>query len=274
MGCGIVDLSRRRVTNVHTMYSTPMRRVKRRLFMTPSTVVSAPVKRFRSSTGRVRQINKRTAKGPSRRGSLFQQVRSLQRVVKNLAPETKYIDISLANANIPTTGAVTPITAIGQGDTQSTRTGNTINVTDIAIRAAFTPGADIPVTGFARFAIVCDKEQIADTQPAVSDVFSTTVSLELGLPALPNLDNLERFRVLHLSKIYDFRRMQLDTDTTTTAPTHNSYFEWNWKGNIKVSFNGAATSDFEKNNLYFLTLLTGNDIVDLVGVARVGYTDV
>jgi len=254
------------------MYSTP--RAKRRLFFTPLS--SGKRSRFQASssaqskaTGRFALVNRRTTSGPKRTGSLTAQVRSLQRVVKNLCPEQKYADISFTASNIATTGYVAHLTAIAQGDTQSTRTGNTIDVTSVSVRGSFSAAADIALVSYMRIAIVVDKQQIADTTPNVSDVFTSDPVI-----ALPTLANLERFRVLHLSPVYDVRRMSLDTDNVG-PPTQSAYFDYTWKGNIKVSYNGTAATDQNKNNIYFLIL---SDVsaatLDFGGYARIGFTDV
>jgi len=199
-------------------------------------------------------------------------VKSLQRVVRNLAPEIKYLDVDLASSNITTSGTTTQITAVAQGDTQSTRTGNTINVTSVSIIGRWSKAGDTAYSGnaFYRWAVVVDKEQVADTLPAASAIFT-------GSPIgnFPNLDNLERFRILYLSPVFENARMSSDTDATTSVATINSHWKWSWKGNIKVSYNGTAGTDIEKNGIYVVYLSNDTqDTIDVAATARIGYTDV
>lgn len=244
--------------------------VRRRLFVTPSPRKRIRLGTTRTPTGRVRRINKRTTRGPRTRGPLRAQLKSLQSIVKNLAPEIKYADVALTASNIPTTGAVVHITAIAQGDTQSTRTGNTVNVTSLSFRGSFAGATDVSIVSYMRILIVVDKQQVADTSPAAGDIITSANPVN----ALPNLENLERFRILHASGVYDLRRMQLDTDLSN-APTQSAYFDYSWTGNIKVSYNGTATSDIEKNGIYFVIL---SDVAaatsDFGGSCRVAYTDI
>lgn len=215
-------------------------------------------------------MNRRTTGGPKTSGTLRQQVKSLQKVVKRLAPEKKMVDVSLAQANIPNTGAVTHITAVGAGTGQNQRVGNTINVTDITCRGFLTGGTDVDIVSFMRFAIVVDKEQVADTQPTAANIFTSQQAVQ----AFPNLDNLERFRVLWMSSVYDMRMVSLDTDSTV-PPTRSSVVQGSWKGNIKVSFNGTASTDMDKNNIYFVILKElGTETADFSGTARIAFTDV
>jgi len=236
-----------------------------------------PFKRRRlmkSSTSKVRQFNRRTRRGPSTRGPLRSQVKSLQRVVRNLAPEVKYKDTSLALSNVSTAGGIVHITSIDQGDSVLTRTGNTINVTDIACRAVIVNAADNANSDNCRFLVVVDRQQVADTLPAPGDVISDGFFTANPVINLPNVANLERFRILHSSWLYELRRVEPDLVADTFGPpTQSSYYEFNWKGNLKVSYNGTASSDIEKNGIYFIVLTDNANTVDIAGVARVGYTD-
>lgn len=236
---------------------------------------SRPMKRnrFKSATSRVRQFNRRTLKGPTTRGPLRTQVKSLQSVVKKLSPEVKYQETDLTSLNLTTAGAVIHLTGIAQGDTQSTRTGTTVNVHSLAIRGAFNYAADAPATGNCRFLIVKDNQQVGDTTPAASDIIDDTIFTANPVVNLPNELQFGRFTILHSSKLYQLRRVNLNTGTTG-IPTQNSNFEYNWSGNIKVSYNGTAAGDIQKNGIFFviLTDATGNTL-DFSGIARIGYID-
>lgn len=246
---------------------TPRRPVKRKLFFTPRSVKRA---RFTPATA-YRGQNRFTTRGVSKKGGLFQQVKALQTFVNKLKPEIKYVDIDLAQTNIvAATGSATHITGIAQGDTQSTRTGNSVNVLNIKCNVRITRGgATAGVNAGVRFAIVQDKEHVGDTQPTANAVFETVSAFDV----LPDLANLERFRILYLSPYMDGDMMVLGTDDGPATRTNvlNIYKSVN----IKVSFNGTAATDMEKNNLYFITMSTDlGDTLDITGTARVGYTDV
>lgn len=250
------------------MYVTP-RPVKRRLvFDTPATVVSTKRSRFASTaTTAARRFNKRFPRGPRTRGTLYQQVKSLQKVVRDILPELKNASIDLAQTNITSSGAITHLTAISQNTTEVTRIGEDITVTKISIRGALSGQANIdPVTNnvpfYYRFFIVRDKQQVNDTVPAISDIFSSSNPVL----ALPSVSFADRFQFLWLSPVVS--NQQYQTGTRTLIANHD------WFGTIKVGYNGTASTDIQKNGIYFgiLTSDTGS-VVDFTGSARVVFTD-
>lgn len=257
------------------VFATPA--AKRRLFFTPMRSAKRMRTPARTPARQFQTINKRTTRGPSTKGTLTQQVKSLQRVVRNLAPEIKYVDNSVGASNITSGGAVVHLTAIAQGDTQGTRTGNTVYVKSLSIIGRWSRASDVAlgVNNAYRIIVFVDKEQIADTAPSVSDVVAGS-----PIPQFPNLDNLERFRVLYFGPIKEAARMQTDADafvlgTPSTTPTVNMYFKVNLKPNIKVSYNGSASTDIEKNGIYIGFISNDiQDTIDTVATCRVGYTDV
>lgn len=236
---------------------------------------SRPMKwsRFSTPTSRVRQFNRRTLTGPKTRGPLQSQVKSLQSVVKKLAPEIKYDETDISATNITSTGAVVHLTPIAQGDTQDTRTGNTINVVSLAVRGAFVFASDAPVDGSCRILIVKDNQQIADTTPTAQDIIDDSFFTANPVVNLPNDLNFGRFSILYSSKLYVLRRMGLNT-SVFGVPTQSHNFEYNWSGNIKVSYNGNSAGDIQKNGLYFVILSDASgSTLDFAGITRLGYCD-
>lgn len=223
------------------------------------------------AAGAAVRLNKRSRLGLSTAGSLSRQVKSLQKVVKTLTPELKYLDTAMDASNIPGTGSVVHLTGLAQGTGQGNRVGNSVNITSVYCAGFWVRNITDPsINALTRIAIVCDKEQIGDTAPTAADIFSIP-----GEPTFvaPNLSNLERFRILHISHIYDSNMMGLDSDNIALrAPTQQNVFEYMWKGNIKVSFNGTAVTDVEKNNIY-VVYLSNDTVIDFDGTCRIGYTD-
>lgn len=260
------------------MFTTPIRptSAKRRLFMTPMSA-----KRPRFTAGRVasvRKINRYSTRGPKRTGTLTAQVKSLQRIVKNLVPEQKYVDVSVSAAQIPAnTGTVVHLTAVAQGDTQATRTGNVINVTSVSILGQWTRASDTAVNpnGLYQVALVVDKEQTSDTSPTGDTIFQAANPLS----AFPQLNHLERFRIIWMSQIFDATKLVTDSDevvgATSKVPTQTNFYKKFWTGNIKVAYNGSASTDIEKNGIYIVYLSSdGNNTMDGAATARIGFTDV
>lgn len=228
-----------------------------------------------STTSAVAARNRYTTKGPSKAGTLLQQVKSLQRVVKQLQPELKSADVSITSSNIDATnGAVVHMSAIGQGDGQTNRTGNCITVRKIDVGLAvsrnsvYTPNG--PGNTRFRWAVVVDKEQIADTAPVALSVFEfpSTVTVDF-----PQSANLERFRFLYVSPCIDLQQMAFNS--VTAVPQISNCFKYHWSGEIKVGYNGSATTDIEKNGIYIVYITEGtNSELDVTGYSRIQFTDV
>lgn len=245
---------------------------KRRLFFTPRSTA----KRFRPANKTVttwRRGNRLTARGPRKTGSLTQQVRSLQRVVSSLAPEIKNADVDVTSLNITSAGLVVHCSAVAQGDTSSTRTGNTIMVKNVTLVGRWNRSTDVPFNANAYYQVMLlvDKEQSADAAPAVSDITSNADPVF----AMPAITTMERFRILWVSPILSNMQVVTDSDTTANVPTQMPVIRANVTVNTKVSFNGTASTDQEKNAIY-MVLLSGdqNNLIDFVGTCRVAFTDV
>jgi len=208
---------------------------------------------------------------------LRKQLKSLQSVVKKILPEIKYADVALDSTDVTSaTGAVIHLTAVQQSDTATGRTGNTIQVLSISLSGFFlrSTSAYIP-NAMYRFVIVVDKQQVGDSSPTIADVMDYGASNSTRF--LPNVSVLERFRVLYVSKIFDGEMMALQQSLTTSGsgiPTQSTYFQFNKKLNLKVDFNGTATSDIQKNGIYFLLLSNDTaNVVDINGISRIGFVD-
>lgn len=242
---------------MYTPWQGPSARypVKRKLVFTP-----ASAKRFRNTnTSKYSSFNKRTVAGPRTRGSLYSQVKSLQKVVKRISPEIKNLDVTITQANITTSGTITHISAIPGGSGANARVGNTVDLTGLVLRLALSQTSN---GTYQRIYVIQDRQQVADTTPSITDIFSTAVPVN----AQPNSDNIARFSFLWVSPMIE--------GTLVNAAQQKTVFEWSWKGSKKISFNGTASSDIEKNGLYVVTLSdqSGNT-VDVQGTVRLQFTD-
>lgn len=241
------------------MYMTPVKPVKRRLsFTTPQRT---PAKRGRTAPV-FNSVQRRTTAGPSKRGNLTQQVKSLQRVVRNLAPEVKTVEINTNVTNLTSAGSIQHVTAIQQGDDTPERTGNTIDLKEIYMQTSFTVGSEAGAGVSFRIAIVRDTQQINDTTPGVTDVFSSANPLI----AMPNIANRERFKFMYLSAIIPI--------PLTTLGGMGINHKFDWKGNYKVHYNGTATTDISKGGIYILFLTdSGSNTMDFVSRVRLTFSD-
>lgn len=235
-------------------------------------------RRVVTQAAKVNQSNRTLAVLPKARGTLRQQVASIRRSLRVLAPERKFIDVDCTASNIASPGTVIHVTKIAQGDTVADRTGNGVKLQLLSLRGRIsTPIDTIPGTtptrnSYYRVALVQDKQQIADTSPGLTDIFnpSNPVTVQLAVTAL------KRFRVLWMSNVFDPRMLLMATslENTSACPTQMTTFEYNWTGNQEIRFNGTATSDIEKNGVYLIYFSDdANSTLDIGASVRLGFTD-
>jgi len=232
---------------------TPYRTPKRARFMkTPRTPAAS-----------LKVLNRRQTRAPSAKGTVKQQLASLRRAVKHLAPELKLTDLNLAQTNVSSSGTIQHVSNVAQGTDSNQRVGNSINVRNISLHVTLTPGTETSTTCHYRYALVQDKQQIADTAPGVSDVFTTT-DPKVTMPAQ---GSRERFNILWMTKPFSI------TELTTGSRPYTR--EWTWSGSITIDYNSSAQTDQQKNALYFIILTdSGASTVDFTGTMRLQYTDV
>lgn len=262
---------------VFTMY-TPRYPVKRRLFATP-----ASAKRFRSTPAAFtpgatdstvlsahRTFNKTTGRAPRRSGTLKQQVRSLQTWVKKHNPEVKYKDVTCSVSNVTSAGSAVLVSDTSQGSTGVTRTGSEINITSIAVRCNLVATTDSTSRFHHRVVLVLDKDSNGAV-PTAANIFTDGVYTGSPISLLPNLTNLERFKILAVSELKD-NAMGFNANVDTGA-TQSNVVELNWRGNYKVVYQPASNSAI-KNAIWLFYLTTSSaDTVDWTGVARVAFND-
>jgi len=141
---------------------------------------------------------------------------------------------------VGTTATVLHITAIDQGDTDANRTGFAIlsKYLHIKFHVAQDPTATISIL---RIVVVQDKQQIGDTTPAYTDVFTTASTMAHRSNATTG-----RFSVL-LDK----------TLSLNDVATETMYFDFkhSFAGkNNHIRYNGTAATDIQKNGIYLMML--------------------
>lgn len=237
-------------------------------------VVTRFPKRVRlTAAAKYNRSNRTLSRTSSRRGSIRQQVGSIHKALRTIAPEVKYLDVAVSSTNIATPGAIVHCTAIAQGDLLGNRTGEGIKLQSISLHGSWTmPVATTPTANaYIRVVIFVDKQQVADTTPGVTTVFSPTGPQEMQL----NTTALKRFRILYASPVLDLRRLAAATAlSTTVVPTQSPLFSFDWSGNMEVRFNGANTTDIEKNGVYVAYLSDdANNTIDTSVTCRLGFID-
>jgi len=253
-------------------WETPSRSAQRRRTSAPGSSVANTADYVAMRAARL--SNKFSVAAPSTRGTLKQQVKALQSWTRKQSPELKFLDTTLAVANMPITGSVLNIVGIAQGTNSSDRIGDTVNVTSVAIKGQLGPDTDSFSRFYHRVLIVLDKQAVSDTLPTAANIISDAVTTADPIICLPNPQNTERFTILWMSELFDNGLGCGQNSFNDVSFQQSGAFEGTWSGNVKVSYNGTAGTDFQKNAIYVVHLTNSTAAtMDWTGVARVTYTD-
>jgi len=200
--------------------------------------------RRRYGRRRVRRFRRRGARGGMPRLSNLQRAlwmaklawRGVRAIRGLVNAEKHFTDTSFSTA-ISNSGAITHLSAVAQGDTNATRTGNSIFSRMIFAQGVFTLNTSAD-EDTVRVIVFSDKQQIGDTTPAVTDVL-TSASINSPL----NVTTLGRFQILK-----EFRR------TFTSAGVNRGTYKFAIPMRHHVRYNGTASSDVQKGGLFVLLI--------------------
>lgn len=150
---------------------------------------------------------------------------------------------------LPTSSAsVFSICNIGQGVDINQRVGNEIKVLSVNCKMVVN---NFGQNSSMRSMLILDTQQISDTPPTISDIFTYWSPNNYLL----NIANNKRFKILETSNIQN----QLMTyDGSTLFSGGQLYPEMNlfqkFKYPLRVRYNGTTASDVQKNALYLVVL--------------------
>lgn len=156
------------------------------------------------------------------------------------------------------TGTVSSVVSIATGDTEGTRTGNSILAKYLYIWMNITRNsASTTVSDLVRVVVIRDTEQVADTAPGFTDIFESNSPL-----ALINKLNVGRFSILY------------DKNYNMTSNSPSAQIKQMIPLNFHIRYNGTSSADIEKNGIYvcFITNASSN-FPALQGNTRLAYYD-
>jgi len=181
------------------------------------------------------RFRRRRANGGFKR-FVMTRLRRLQGEMKHNDQDLTAVFLNVTATNLANT--LTQLTDIEQGDTIDTRTGNSILIKSIFIQGCL---QDQNTDWEVKFFLIQDRQQVADTTPTVGNIF------EDADPAHPllNRSTLGRFKILYSTRIYT--RKSVESGDAMVIRMYK-------KCSIPVRYNGSATSDIQKNGIYWVTL--------------------
>lgn len=152
--------------------------------------------------------------------------------------ELKKFDINYNASAVLPTGFVSPLMGIAQGDTSSTRDGNSIFVRSLNGKLVFTYNATAGGTQYTRVAIVIDTQQISDTDPGYSDIYDSAAP-DYTVAHL-NPANVGRFKILWTTTFF------MDSNKT------GHVLDINIPMRHHIRYNGTTAADYQKGGLYLV----------------------
>lgn len=174
------------------------------------------------------------------------------RYLSGLVNSEKFKHDQITAGSFNNNGNVIHLTNIGQGDDDGQRTGNSIFVRGVSIRGTLSKNSS-STDSRVRLMLVIDKQQVGDTNPAVSDILDST-GTSLSVYSFLNDTTVGRFTILK-SRMYAL---------TEDTPTINV----NWHFNLRhhVRYNGPLASDVQRGGIYLVGI--SNEATNAVSFAR------
>ncbi len=164
---------------------------------------------------------------------------SISRSLRNKVEVKMFDNLVSTIANVGTTGVVTDLARVAQGDGHTNRDGQFLAPFWLSLRLHWI-GDPLAIRGIYRTIIFRDKRQIASTDPTVLEFLVENHAL-----SQPSSTQRSRWKVL-------FDRTWT-TDNATNI-TQNRFINVNVKLSLKMQFSGGASTTISMNGLYMLNI--------------------
>lgn len=180
-------------------------------------------------------------------------------------------DVAPTSQAIGTTATIIQLNAIAQGDTVSSRTGNSILAKYLAVKMSLAIHGSATNT-VVRLIIFIDHQQIADTAPGTTDLLNSNSTL-----AHIQTNTVGRFEVI---KDW-FITLDSASRASFTTQLYKNFAGRTQRGRyydsgtgLHCKFNGTGSTDIQSNGIYFLMLSSeATNTPTLTYSARFGFHD-
>ena len=167
-------------------------------------------------------------------------------------------------AGIDYNGTIYHLTNIGQDDTASGRTGNSLLLKSVFLRVKFEKDASATSSSCIKMMIIQDKQQVSDTTPAISDILESSGNIYSPLSPL-KIGSSGRYKILYS------KQFTLDVTGGWTSKVIEKYIPMY----LHVRYNGTAGTDIQKNGIYVIFI--SDKVTTLLPTqtmySRLGYHD-
>lgn len=217
----------------------------------------------RSAVRKGRRLYKWGRANPKQAAAMARSALKGIRTLRGLVNSEKFFFDTVCNLG-SNKARIFNLQAIQQADTTASRTGNSILARSLYMRGFMQVNPAVTTNTRICLVLLQDTQQIADTTPAVSDIFNGD-DPEVMLNAANNNYTVGRFKII-------WRKNYNVTPATASRPTIQ--FTNFRKLYSHIKYNGPASSDLQKNG-YYLVMLT-SEIANFPTISittRLGYHD-
>ncbi len=158
------------------------------------------------------------------------------------AVEWKRLKISFDNVGLSTTPVITNLTAIGEGDTASSRDGRKVGLKSIRLQGTLKAHASATTT-LLRI-MLFGYRNVDTTPPVIADLFGSTVDYYKGQMRSMQVGQNQKYWI-----IWD-KVIVLDTDAGPAGTLVDFYLRF--KKPLEVTFQGVNATDEGKNHIYLI----------------------
>ena len=153
------------------------------------------------------------------------------------------------------------LTSLAQADTVSGRTGNSVLLKSLVANGYMYVNSSQTTNTRCMIALVLDKQQVSDTNPAITDIFESATDPS----TLLKTGNLGRFKIL-MRKQYT-----LDSNSSGSPAKQVKIYK---PLNFHVRYNGTGASDIQKNGVYLVYITSESSLYPTIHLnTRISYHD-
>jgi len=222
-------------------------------------IYAMPIRRFRQ-----RRFNRR------RRTAWYNKKYSTAQIARAAWRSAKYIR-GLVNSEMfhydktlslgSSQNLIASVVDLEQGDGVNRRTGNSILAKSLTMNGHMYINSSQTTNTRVMIALVQDKQQVADTAPGISDIFTSSTDPH----TLINVNTAGRFKILMR------RQYTLDSNAAGNNARSLKFFH---RLNFHVRYNGTTYADLQKNGLYLVIITSESSMYPTVNLnARLNYHD-
>jgi len=188
--------------------------------------------------------------------------------------EKKYKDTDLNLVAVAQTGTnmSNTLLVIPNGTGESERIGRKINVRAIYFKGVVVLLNQASMTCANRIRIIV----YLDRQCNGAAVTSTDLLQTAAIDSFYNLDNVDRFRMLH-DKTFTLTSPSAVIPSAGTIQTGTAMKNWKWSAmvNLPIEYSGTtgALTEIKSNNIGVFAIADANNFIELKYFCRVRYTD-